>query len=146
MTDNFEKEITIDATGLGLVAYYRHPESIEHYVSYPVTEILVDFEYNSPNRQRRSFLSNEAFLSSGFLGKFSSGMPQGAEDLMTHYGLMDYVDNYLLGIFRDSDEDAKALLLRCLTPWDQEETGEILKHTGTANPTKPFEYFWEPEK
>lgn len=144
MTANFEKESTIDATGLGLRAYYMHPESISHYVSFPVTELNVHFKANEMYSRRRSGgFSYDQFLRLGYDGMFSSSMPVEASDLLDRYGVSDFPENFFLAVFRETDEDAKTFFLRALTEWDQEETGEVYKYIGTDTPTRPFEYYYE---
>lgn len=146
MFDSFDKESMLDATSLGLKAYYMHPESVGHYVSYPITELCVEFKLSGPPvRRDRVQYSKDEFLSAGFLGYFGSVMPKGAEELLSRYGLDDFAGEYFIGIFRDTDEYVKGLFLRNLQPWDQEETGVLLKHIGTNTPSRPFEYFYDPE-
>lgn len=147
MPDNFENEYQIDVTGVGLRAYYMHPESYAHYVSFPVTTLLVEFSGGRDQRRRtRGGLSYSQMLRTGFSGAYSTAMPDGADELLERYGVGDFAEEYLIAIFRETDIDAKETFLGTLEPWDREETGVLLKHIGTAKPTKPFEYFYEPEK
>lgn len=136
-----EDEFCIDVSGLGLRIYYYHPESIAHYVSYPVENLMVDTSYDKRRGNSTTFPET---IKNSFTGNYVTLMPEEATKLFTRYGLNGFEGEYFIGVFREADTEAKSIHLEYLEEWDQEETGEVYKFIGTKNPTKPFEYSTKP--
>lgn len=134
------EQSTLDVTTLGLRAYYIHPESQFKYVSFPVTTLSVDVQ-KAPKRRFKAGKSRADYIKSGFMGTYSATIPDDAEALFDRYGLSDYISEYFIGVFRESDDIVADTLLDHLSPWDEEETGVLRKFIGTTGKvTKPFEY------
>lgn len=136
-----EDEFCIDVAGLGLRAYYYHPESIAHYVSYPVENLMADTSYDERRGNSTTFTET---IKKSFAGKYVTLMPEEATKLFTRYGLNGFEGDYFIGVLRETDIEARNIHLDHLKEWDQEETGEVFKFVGTENPAKPFEYFIKP--